>query len=83
MLIRIISLVILFVVINTSSAISAEEDTFLLPKSKPNTLQPKIIEKKNLTNKDILLPKDKPSKKNTKIVKILNKGFVKKNIASE
>ena len=67
--IRIISLVILFVVINTSSAISAEEDTFLLPKSKPNTLQPKIIEKKNLTNKDILLPKDKPSKKNTKIVK--------------
>ena len=77
MLIRIISLVVLFVAISIPASINAEDAYFVYPKKKPSVFKkinkkilpvekPTINKKTAKTNKDFLLPKDKPRKKENK-----------------
>ena len=82
MLIRIISLVVLFVAISIPTFINAENTEFIYPKKKPSVFKkinkkilpikrPVIKEKITKLNNDFLLPKDKPAKQ-------VNKNIVKK-----
>jgi len=77
MLIRIISLVVLFVAISIPTSINAEDIHFIYPKKKPSVFKkinkkilplekPTINKKTAKTNKGFLLPKDKPRKKENK-----------------
>ena len=79
MLIRIISLVFLFVATGVSTAIHAEDAYFVYPKKKPSVFKkinkkilpltkPKANKKPIKINKDFLLPKDKPVKEKEKII---------------
>ena len=77
MLIRIISLVILFFVLNYTSFLYAENDTFIYPRDKPSVF--KKIEAQNKTSLDkIIYPKTKPSKE-----KKINKTVEKKIVTIE
>ena len=82
MLIRIISLVVLFVAISIPTFINAENAQFIYPKKKPSVFKkinkkilpikrPVIKEKITKLNNDILLPKNKPTKQ-------VNKNIIKK-----
>jgi soluble lytic murein transglycosylase len=96
MLIRIISLVFLFVATGVSTAIHAEDAYFVYPKKKPSVFKkinkkilpltkPKANKKPIKINKDFVLPKDKPVKEKEKIIvektkKIEKKQTLTKNI---
>ena len=66
MLIRLISLVFLFIFLN-KNILYSEEINFILPKDKPSIF--KKIEKINITEKKVLVPQNKPTQNSEKEVK--------------
>ena len=70
MLIRLISLVILFIFLGKNIVYSEGID-FVLPKAKPSIF--KKIEKTNISEKKLLIPQDKPIQKSKKIQIIQDK----------
>ena len=81
MLIRLISLVILFIALQSSVVISVENNDFIYPKNKPSVFKKNLDKAKNpinFNNKDqFKLPKNKPIKK--KEVKIEAKEIINDN----
>ena len=67
MLIRLISLVILFITLQNSAVISVESNDFIYPKNKPSVFKKNINKLKSTTDflekKQFKLPKNKPIKK--------------------
>ena len=70
MLIRLISLVILFIFLS-KNIVYSEGINFVLPKAKPSIF--KKIEKTNISEKKLLIPKNKPIQKSEKIEIIQDK----------
>ena len=81
MLIRLISLVILFITLQNSVVISVENNDFIYPKNKPSVFKKNLDKAKNpinFNNKDqFKLPKNKPIK--NKEVKIETKEIINDN----
>ena len=70
MLIRLISLVILFIFLS-KNIVYSEGINFVLPKAKPSIF--KKIEKTNISEKKLLIPQNKPIQKSEKIEIIQDK----------
>ena len=83
MLIRLISLVILFLSLNLSLFLYAENNTFIYPKNKPSIFK-SIENKKNISKNKITLPRTRPTQSNNDYkIKSTKKIEVKKKIIKD
>ena len=83
MLIRLISLVILFNLLYSGNSFSVDKKAFLYPKDKPSIFKNSILKKKpsiKTTEKNFTYPKNKPSNEQKTVEKIIKeKTIIKKD----